>query len=143
MILKRTSFVLLLAVAAVLATVAAPAVAAPGKASVVIRHELRGCHAWSVNGSAYKASQSITLKRGSSLVVTDNDVMPHTLVLSSGPSLRIANARLAHMGASTTVKLMRPGVYRFTTKAGEDYKGMTGLKTIGEDNVLRLTVVVS
>jgi hypothetical protein len=33
------------------------------------------------------------------------------------------------------------GVYEFKTKSGEDYKGMEA-KTIGEDNVLRLTVVV-
>ena len=45
------------------------------------------------------------------------------------------------MGASTKITLTRPGVYHFTTKAGEDY--MAGVKTIGEDNVLKLTVVVS
>ena len=45
------------------------------------------------------------------------------------------------MGASLKITLIKPGVYHFTTKAGEDY--MAGMKTIGEDNVLRLTVVVS
>lgn len=48
---------------------------------------------------------------------------------------------MAHMGATVKVSFTRPGVYRFTTKAGEDY--MPGVKTIGEDNVLRLTVRVS
>ena len=52
-----------------------------GHASVVIRHQTRGCHAWSVNGGAFKARQSLTLQRGGTLVVTDNDVMPHKLVL--------------------------------------------------------------
>lgn len=47
------------------------------------------------------------------------------------------------MGASLRVTLTRPGVYHFRTKAGEDYPMMAGIKTIGEDNVLRLTVVVS
>ena len=38
------------------------------------------------------------------------------------------------------VTFTKPGVYKFTTKAGEDF--MSGVKTIGEDNVLRLTVTV-
>ena len=110
-------------------------------ASLVIRHQMHGCHSWSVNGGPFKASQSITLRRGGSLTVTDNDVMPHTLVLTSGPALRIAHPKLGHMGASLKITLTKPGVYHFTTKAGEDY--MAGMKTIGEDNVLKLTVVVS
>jgi hypothetical protein len=49
---------------------------------------------------------------------------------------------MRHMSASVRVTLGKPGTYRFTTKAGEDYPGMS-MKTIGEDNVLRLTVRVS
>jgi hypothetical protein len=120
---------------------AASAASAPGHASLLIRHQLHGCHAWSVNGGPFKASQSITLRRGGWLTVTDNDVMSHKLVLTSGPALRITNATLKHMGASVKVTLTKPGVYHFTTKPGEDY--MSGVKTIGEDNVLRLTVHVS
>jgi len=48
---------------------------------------------------------------------------------------------MAHMAATAKVRFAHAGVYRFTTKAGEDY--MEGMKTIGEDNVLRLTVKVS
>jgi len=140
MFLKRTSLLLALAVTLGLAAVASAA-AAPGNASVLIRHQVRGCHAWSANGDAFKASQSITLRHGGWLAVTNNDVMPHTLVLTSGPALRIAHPKLGHMGASLKITLIKPGVYHFTTKAGEDY--MAGMKTIGEDNVLRLTVVVS
>ena len=39
------------------------------------------------------------------------------------------------------VTFSKAGVYKLTTKPGEDY--MKGMKTIGEDNVLRLTVKVS
>jgi hypothetical protein len=141
--LKHLSLLLPLAIAAVLVTAVAPVAAAPGHASVVIRHAVRGCHVWSVNGDTFKASQTMTLKRGGSFAVTNSDVMPHKLVLLSGPSLRIAHPMLGHMGMAITVTLTRPGVYHFTTKAGEDYPGMTNLKTIGEDNVLKLTVVVS
>jgi len=48
---------------------------------------------------------------------------------------------MTHMGASTKVVFSKAGVYRFTTRAGEDY--MSGMKTVGEDNVLRLRVTVS
>jgi hypothetical protein len=46
-----------------------------------------------------------------------------------------------HMGATATVSFARAGTYVFKTKVGEDY--MAGVKTVGEDNVLRLTVKVS
>jgi plastocyanin len=140
--LKHTSFVLAAVLATVIAAGTASAASTSG-ASVVIRHQVRGCHSWSVNGGAFKASQSITLKRGSWLTVTNNDVMPHKLVLKSGPALRIAPANLGHMGALVKVTFARPGVYHFVTKPGEDYAAMAGMKTIGEDNVLRLTVTVT
>jgi hypothetical protein len=140
--LKHTSFVLAAALATVIAAGAASA-ASTSSASIVIRHQVRGCHSWSVNGGPFKASQAIALKRGGWLTVRNNDVMPHKLVLTSGPALRIAPATLGHMGTLVKVTFTRSGVYHFTTKAGEDYPAMSGLKTIGEDNVLRLTVTVT
>ena len=140
MFLKRITLILTLAFALGLAG-AASAVSAPGHASVLIRHQTHGCHSWSVDGGAFKARQSITLHHGGWLAVTNNDVMPHTLVLTSGPSLRIAHAKLGHMGSSLKITFTKSGVYHFTTKAGEDY--MAGIKTTGDDNVLKLTVVVS
>jgi plastocyanin len=140
MFFKKMSVLFVLTLALGLAG-AASAASAQSHASVVIRHQMRGCHSWSINGGPFKASQSITLRRGALLTVTDNDIMSHRLVLTSGPALRIANATLKHMGATLRVTLTKPGVYHFTTKPGEDY--MAGMKTIGEDNVLRLTVVVS
>jgi len=139
----RTSLALALAVTAALLTAGISAAAAPSNASLLIRHQMRGCHTWSVNGGAFKATQSTTLRKGGWLSVTDNDVMPHTLVLTSGPALTIRGAKLSHMGASLKVRLTKPGVYHFTTRAGDDYPSMEGMKTIGEDNVLKLTVVVS
>ena len=47
------------------------------------------------------------------------------------------------MGTTVKVTFTHAGVYRFTTKAGEDYPAMAGMKTVGEDNVLRLTVTVT
>ena len=134
---------------------ASGASAAGSGSTLVIRHQLHGCHSWSANGDAYKATQAIKLHRGASLSVTNNDVMPHKLIETSGPAVMFtrgktgtgmglkgtfAPAMLPRMGSSSKVTFTKAGVYKFTTKAGEDY--MTGVKTVGEDNVLRLTVTV-
>jgi hypothetical protein len=158
LVMKKTqtvaAFVALVAAASVL--LAVTAVAAPGQASLLIRHQVRGCHAWSANGGAFKAGQSIALHRGGFMTVTNNDVMPHKLVKTSGPAVQIKNLQtgmtgkgmhrssvpggMSNMGASVKVVFSKAGVYQFATKAGEDY--MSGVKTIGEDNVLRLKVTV-
>ena len=129
--------------AAVTAVVAGTASAATPAAhlSIVIRHQVRGCHSWSVNGGPFKASQSIALRRGGWITVVDNDMMPHKLVQTGGRAAVLKGVAMSHMGATATVRFPAVGVYRFTTKAGEDY--MAGVKTTGEDNVLRLTVTVS
>ncbi|TMM28957.1 MAG: hypothetical protein E6F93_11040 [Actinobacteria bacterium] len=114
---------------------------APVKSTITIRHQMRGCHAWSVNGSAYVATQKTTLAHGGTITFFDNDA--HKLVKTSGPAVRYRpGPAMRHMSASVRVTFTKAGVYKFTTKAGEDYPGMA-MKTIGEDNVLRLTVRVS
>ena len=129
--------------ALVLAAAAVLAGSAFGHApkTVMIRHQMRGCHAWSFAGAAYKASLKVKLDRDTALVFVDNDVMPHKLIQLSGPKARLTTPNMNHMGAKATALFPKAGVYKFTTKAGEDY--MQGMKTIGEDNVLRLSVTVS
>jgi len=153
MIFKST-FALFIAVVVAGVLLAGSGSAAPtSHASLVIRHQLHGCHAWSLNGGAFAAKQTVSLSRGGAVTVVDNDVMSHKLIKTSGAAVTITNmttgmmgtkagqGMMAHMGASTKVVFSRRGVYTFTTKPGEDY--MSGVKTIGEDNVLRLTVTVS
>jgi plastocyanin len=157
-VMKSKRMSLVVAAGAVAAAALAASASGAANVSLLIRHQVRGCHAWSVDGGAYKASQTVTLTRGTVLTVVDNDVMPHRLVQLSGPSVKFVNLKtgmtgagmgttgkaapgaMTHMGASTKVVFTHPGVYRFTTKPGEDY--MSGMKTIGEDNVLHLKVVV-
>ena len=122
-------------------TVAGSALAAPKTATLTIKHQTRGCHSWSLDGKTWHASQSITLARGAVLTVVDNDVMPHKLILVSGPKAAVAGAAMKHMLASAHLGFPVKGTYVFTTKAGEDY--MMGVKTIGEDNVLKLVVKVT
>jgi hypothetical protein len=142
--MKQRTLLIMLVLGAVAVGVAVPtAVAAPPTtASVTIRHQVRGCHSWSVDGGAFAASQALVLARGGSIRFTDNDLMLHTLVQLSGPAVRMRNGNgvMNHMGATTTVVFARAGTYVFKTKAGEDY--VSGVKTVGEDNVLRLTVKV-
>ena len=133
----RTS-ALALAVAAVFA---GSAFAKSPHATLTIRHQTRGCHAWSFNGGAYTASLKIKLAHGSTLKVIDTDVMPHKLVQLAGPKTKLIAPAMSHMSAQAKVIFAKKGTYKFTTKAGEDY--MKGIKTVGPDNVLRLTVTVS
>ena len=130
-----------LAVAAVTAAVATPAIAHPSP-TITIRHEMHGCHAWSYAGGTFKSSLKVSLARSMSLTVVDNDVMPHTFLKVAGPKVTITRPTMRHMGATAVVRFSKAGVYRFTTKAGEDYKFAAATKTTGEDNVLRLTVTV-
>ena len=135
----RGAALALAALAALAVTSAAPAV---GTGTIAIRHQMRGCHSWSFNSGPFKASQSITLTAGTVLRFTNNDVMPHKLVQAAGPNVRLVHPNMIKMASSATVKLTQKGLYRFTTKPGEDYAWAGSMKTVGEDNVLHLTVRV-
>jgi plastocyanin len=103
---------------------------------------MHGCHTWALNGGANVARVSTRLARGGSITFVNNDVMPHKLIQGSGPAVHYgSNAALRHIGASVKVTFSKTGTYQLKTKAGEDYT--PGIKTTGEDNVLRLTVKVS
>jgi hypothetical protein len=143
----KTHLFSVLCAAVLAAFVAGIAGAATGgtHASLLIRHQVRGCHTWSANGGPFQANQAISLQQGGWLTVRNNDVMPHKLVLTAGPFAPVFSGRaaMAHMGALVKVTFTHPGTYRFATKAGEDYPSMSGMmKTVGEDKVLRLTVTV-
>lgn len=144
--MKRLLVLLVAAVAGV-GLVAAFASAAPAKApktaKVLIRHQMVGCHTWSINGGPFKAAQTMTLARGGTIAFVNDDVMPHRLVEKSGPAVKfVGKPNMNHMSAGVKIVLTKAGTYRFTTKAGEDYPGMK-METKGEDNVLRLTVKVT
>jgi hypothetical protein len=120
---------------------AGSALATRNNATITIRHQTQGCHSWSLDGKTWHASQTLTLVRGGVLAVVDNDVMPHKLIQLRGPKASITGAAMKHISATAHVGFTVKGTYVFTTKAGEDY--MTGVKTIGEDNVLTLVVKVT
>jgi hypothetical protein len=109
--------------------------------TIVIRHQVRGCHTWSFAGGRYSTSLKVKIDRDTVLMFVDNDMMPHKLVQLSGPKAMLVTPNMRHYGAIASVLFSKTGVYTFSTKAGEDY--MSGMKTIGPDNVLRLTVTVT
>lgn len=130
-------------IAASLAALAlATAASAAGTATITISHQMRGCHMWQLGNGSPKANLSVTLKAGTVLRFVNNDIMPHKLIQQAGPKLRLQSAGMNRMSAATSVKLESKGVYRFTTKPGEDYKAFSSMKTTGEDYVLHLTVRV-
>ena len=132
----------ILATAGAALVLAAPASTHTNGPVVTIRHQTHGCHAWAVAGGKYKASIAVKLARGVHLEIANIDVMPHKLVQIAGPRVKLPNgAAMNTMSAMIEVRFPKAGVYKFTTKAGEDY--MKGVKTIGEDNVLKLKVTVT
>jgi hypothetical protein len=143
-------------VAAVLA--APPSAAAPaGSASILIRHQPRGCHTWSLNGGAYRAELEVRIARGGMVRITNNDPMVHKLIRERGPAVRMRTVPhehmkmvglhritgrgvMNHMGAALTVTFPRTGTYRFTTEDLGDY---FELESLGHHNHLKLVVRVS
>lgn len=134
---------LLLALAAGVAalTLATPASSHDDGLMLIIRHQLRGCHAWSLNGGPAKASQTVWLKRGVHLGIGDNDVMPHRLIQLAGPRVALPEgATMKSLGAMIEIRFPQTGVYKFVTKASPEYAKR--MRTVGEDNVLKLRVIV-
>lgn len=144
MSLKRTLHLAPFALAALVVLLLASTAPARSTSTttITISHHTKGCHVWSVASGPLRPNLSVVVKAGSAIKIVNNDVMPQRLIQTSGPKLRLIHAAMNKMASTTTVKLTRKGVYRFTTKFGEDYRWAASMKTIGEDNVLHLTVRV-
>jgi hypothetical protein len=113
----------------------------PTKVSGTIEHITKGCHTLNIQGMAQSSpTATLHLAVGGALNLQDNDVMPHKLYSVSGPEPSFTNANMSHMGAKSTVTFPAAGTYILSTKAGEDYT--KGIQTIGEDNTLKIRVVV-
>ena len=117
-----------------------PAAPAPQQASLVIHHANVGCHDWALNGGVDQVAQQISLTRGSTLTITDQDIMSHAVMQTGGPKIVIANP-LTNQKKVATIQFTQPGTYQFGTKAGEDYAPAPATK--GADHNLKITVVVA
>jgi hypothetical protein len=158
--MKAKASAIVAAVAAALAVSVGGVAAAPQAATLVIHHQVRGCHAWSLNGGPFIVRQVVTLGRGGSLTVTNNDLMVQELVKTSGPAVKqkllghMSNMpvgmhmggkagpyAMAHPGAMLRVTFPKAGVYQFKLVDRGDY--FKGIKTIGPDNKPTLKVIVT
>jgi plastocyanin len=142
MLTRKTLRRATLGLAALIALVITSTAPAGGATTITISHQMRGCHTWQVGNGKPLPSLSVTIKAGTVLRFVNNDAMPHKLLQTAGPKLRLTRANMNHMSASMSVKFPKKGVYKFTTKAGEDYPSMGEMHTIGEDYVLHLTLRV-
>jgi hypothetical protein len=149
--MKRISTALIAGVVVALAASAALAGVTPAVApkvskavSVVIRHQVHGCHTWSLADGAFKAAQVGRIARGGTITIVNNDVMPQKFFKKTGPAVRFSgNPAMNHVGAAVKVTFLKAGVYTFATTAGEDYSYAKNAATTGEDNNLTLKIVVS
>lgn len=133
----------LFATAVIAGTLAAGAIAhGPSSKTLTIRHQMRGCHSWAIAGGRFAPTQRVTLEEGSTLRLVNNDVMPHRFAQTRGAHLQIVHAKMSRIGAIASVRFNDSGVYKFTTKPGEDYPRFQHMKTVGEDYTLHLIVTV-
>jgi plastocyanin len=135
----RAAILALAATSALVLTSMAPA---HGTATVTISHQMRGCHAWALNSGPIRPSLSATVDAGTVVKFVNNDVMPHRLVQVSGSKVHVTTPSMRKMAATASVTLTKKGIYRFTTRPGEDYPWAGAMKTVGEDYVLHLTLRV-
>jgi len=151
--MKRSLIILAAGIAAI--AVAAPA-GAGNNVTINIRHQVVGCHSWAIGSGAYGAFKTLTVVPGTTITFTNHDLMPHALKELAGPRVTMRNlatpmmgmglkgpfaaGMMGHMASATRITLTKSGSYVFTTKPGEDY--ISGVKTKGEDNVLKLVVTV-
>lgn len=133
---------LALGAVALAALVLAPGAGAGSIATITISHQMRGCHSWSLGSGPIRPSLSIRMSPGATLRFRNDDVMPHRLIQTAGPRLHVVHPNMNKMSSTASTKLMKKGVYRFTTKAGEDFPWASSMETTGEDHVLHLTVRV-
>lgn len=108
-------------------------------ASFTIIHVQKGCHVW-LTGGKQSVSARVPLARGGTVSFLNQDIDGHRLIQLAGPAkLHLAALK---MNGRTSILFTKPGVYRLGTKTFA-LKGMPDMKTIGPDNVLKLTIVVS
>jgi plastocyanin len=135
------TIVLVAAFAVALMSPAGPS-AAPSR-TITITHVMRGCHAWDLGRGAMRPTMAITVKRGAVVKFVNNDVMPHRLVLVSGPKVQLKGANMNRMAANATATFATPGLYRFKTVFGAFFPWAASMSSkIGRMNVLHLTVHV-
>jgi hypothetical protein len=123
---------------------AALALAAPGRQATAVRieivHLVQGCHAWSRASHVLGPATTITVRRGTQIVVRANCPMDFDFAQVAGPPLALGAPR-TYAGAQRVIRFNRPGRYKLTA-VNVQTPEERGLHVLGPPNVLVLTVVV-
>lgn len=121
--------------------IAAFAVAAPPKnVMLTIVHTVHGCHVWQSNRDLGPATV-VHLRRGGRVTMRVSCPMDFRLTQVRGPKLVLGDP-VVHTGTQRVIVFPRAGTYVLTGVNLQTSADM-GLQTLGPDNTLRLTVVVS
>jgi hypothetical protein len=135
---KRTA----LLAAVLLLTLGAPAGGAAASSTIrlTIAHVVQHCHVWRMSAKELGASAKLTLERGTRLVIRADCPMDFDFVQTRGPKLALGRSR-AFAGESRVIVFRKRGLYRLRVTNVQTPEER-GLVTLGETNMLTLTVVV-
>ena len=132
---------LLLVLIAGAALAGVPTAAASPTVRLTIIHVLRGCHIWgTADGRPLGATRTLTLARGTQLVVRVNCPMAFDVTQTAGPKLGGGLGRW-ETGTTHTLVFAKAGVYRLRAVNVQSSADMN-LQTLGPDNTPRLVVRV-
>jgi hypothetical protein len=130
---------LLFVSAAVGLVATAPAAASP-TVRLAIVHYVRGCHVWQA-ATDLGPSATIKVARGTRLAIRVNCPMAFDFSQKAGPTLDLGNPR-TFAGTTRSIVFRKPGLYRLVATNVQS-SAEQGLQTLGDDNVLSLTVRVT
>jgi hypothetical protein len=138
---RRCRFLYALSAGVALAAVPAggAAIASPTIRMAIV-HVVRGCHAWSTATKIVGPSRTLTVARGTRLVVRANCPMDFVFAQTAGPKLNLGTGR-TYAGTTRTIVFGKTGVYKLRAKNVQSSEEQ-GLVTLGPDHVLTLTVRV-
>jgi hypothetical protein len=105
-----------------------------------IVHYFLGCHVWS-RTSVIGPSTRVTVVHGTRLTIRVSCPMDYDLSQTAGPALNLGSRRL-YAGTLTAIVFKRRGVYKLIAKNVQT-SAEAGLQTLGDDNLLGLTVRVT
>lgn len=134
----KLALVAALAAALAPAALAAPA-PAPARVQVEITHAVRGCHQWGRGQAKFGAAYKTAVRAGGRVDVRESEQMTFDVTQLAGPAIALGDQLVP--GETQSFVFAKPGTYRLklvNTERSTD----VGLQSLGEDNVLTLTVVV-
>jgi hypothetical protein len=136
---KRLAVALLAAAAVALVPAGAAAVSPTIRLAIV--HYVRGCHVWSTDVKTLGPSLTLRIKAGMKVQIRVSCPMDFVFAQTGGPRVALGDPRV-HAGTLKTIVFPKRGVYRVRAKNVQS-SAEVGLQTLGPDNTLTLTVIVS